>query len=1523
MPGKAVSKPSIARPNYPEPAIVIGVGRVGLAVLNRLGEDWRATRDLRHDESLRNLRMLHITSAQFGEEAVWRHPLDIAALRRPADPDCRAEWQKHEQPLRQIVRCMGEGDLPDGALDFAILRACGFVRFRDGQYEVARPIELGVHDLLADEAAAAFARATQKPHLEGDVLPVRVRTVRWLPLAADPLVSLENLSVRRQQDVVLDRCLGRTVYRVRAGHSPRILTAVLSRMMAWLEARDPSPWAWIAPLAEGEAKPGTVLRVALERTEGGRILAGRIDAAGLSDLNRDNGSSAAAAARARGETPAEAEGFDLPALFVPHPGDMATPWTWMHDALLVADHFDCFDGTETAAGRGAARAHVLPVLDCEHGFFDEDAAGWYATACTASGEAGTDEPPSHRLPIVHFQHRLFELGELCRQGLVRMWDRLSKQQTRKANETAVSSGRSESLQRALVQSLELLGDTVIRHVLACRADNVVPLEPIEDRTLQALPCRADEKLRERTYWQDPGDVVATQTSALRERLLTLGQPVQKEPARRVNLLSEVLLRPEDVAGDLMLVADADDAASDGIDDEPVGQAALRQRLVEIAENLYDLEHLRKWRHVASRRSPRLAVFVVGDLAEPFVRAALPTTLRMAHAILMRALGPVFVQHRSGLDRALHIVPLVSFPNPASPGQALGLQPSRELEALIVETLQIVRRKLEVAPIGATNVAHVMLQSRVTENAVHGIERTIETFRDFVTLFSRNDLSAETDKARMGMQSKLSQFFLRRGRKDVFATCTLSVAELPENQLRWYFGNRMARKFMELLASDGGQRSDIRETEGKHFEAATAAKGARDRLTAAASSAISEVVKHAETSADQLRTQIATPVSVDTDGEALARENETTREASERQMVQTAWGQLTDQGATVDAAFSRMRADASSSAQRDAAENRAAVDKDITDTLLARRGIAAVNGKLRKLLDEANRGTRDQAEVALRARRACKAHGVPNAEVLDSTRGAIIEAARAKPDVVPIRVLSWVWLGVLGVIGAPLLHSIAKWGHLDEAPNGLEMVLGPLAMAPAALFLALPLLALLLRHLRKRTEALQCAVQTHGDAAAALFAAESGQSARQFLVKRVEAAREAAWFGYLSVARAGAASDFREVGRLQRSVDATRNALQRQCERRGVRQVRPATELRFAQEDTSRFLSGDHADVRQWLLEGSDVADIYVAQFNTAEQERNRVDNVAQRIIVASAGTQAESRWSDFGRPVVGRDLWASRIVRTGDVSTWRKEAWLADVDALVEAFSRNFDLLQVADSQLHHKLVERNLERFLMSVYSNIGFAAQFRGFEGLDSDDLTVTADARIVLAEGLVGGEVLGKLRSSGQKTASGTSRPRFELAELPLLSPACWLVSFAHDIQIDSLQNLRRFEHHFERARPPEDRLFPYTPQGYFPDDSTLATQVPLTLTLGNRAFLAAVRRALGVGAPATADTATYRAVTSAQPSEPPSQGRQPQALADPGETRAQQPAASRPSVRKPQNRKTAGAQAGDGPQAPDTKTGEGEP
>lgn len=1525
---------------YPEPTLVVGLGRVGLAVLERLGEDWSGLRALNPDPALRNLRLLHVSARTDGP-----------TRDRDALCDFGLAWQRNELHVRALVRNMGEGDLPDRALDLAILRACGLLRFCDGQYQVAEPYQAGVAEVPHVDIAAVFGEPATEPGESaagGEHLiarPVRCRSVRWLTLAADPMIALDVLGELRRTQVALDQMLGRVVFRIRAGHSPVLLLSVLGRAMAWLSGRDPSPWSWIRD-ASRDVHPHWP-----QATAG---CEGTVEIS----CPPSPGSSYFPSA------PQKDWILRIPAPFVPTDGDMMTPWPKSHDVMLAHDQFDFFGLDRNKVGADTHVVRVLPMAEWEHGFYDNDSTNWYETASTpGSGEAG-GVPFA---PIQHFEIRLKQLGRLTEQGMVRLWDSLHKGQSQKSTDDDFATRRAEGIDKSVTQCIEILGDTVIRSALMREMHNGAPWlvldlpgegpfnhdqmvdlavagklhaasmvqknghegwlaitnVPALSTMLQAgprsdmclppgrpdlrepwhLPRHASSELRKRA-WEDPADPVAGQLGALLDRLAALGHGFAHEAPPHFPLLREVELEPWDVAGDL--VADAHDRLPES-ELETAGQKRLRTTVAKLAGELFNLDELRAWRELPSRRAPRLVVFVVADLSEPFARSALPTTLRMLHYSLSQTLGPVFVAHRSGLDRALHIQPLLTFPNPANPGANLPRNEARAQEALILEALHIVRRKLEVAPPEATNVAHVMLVSRVTDNAVSHLDRTVETIRDYVTLMARNELVTEQNGTE-GREGQLAELFLGRQRRDLFATFSITMAEVPESHLRWYFANRMARRLMSELADDGQTSGSpplaigrTAEEEGKP----------RQPLIDCARKATGQIAALCDVAGTEIAKTFGYDFDVATDGESFARGWIDGKEAyagpncvAEDKKVFEQWRRLTDERSPVERFFSELRVGSNKIAQAQVATAQHDVDEEIREAAAKMRGVGSILAALERQVDDKDRRVATVVDDMRRLRESCRNHGIPDTGKLAGTRQDVVEMARLKPDAEALRSVSLLWLPVVAVIGTPLFQALAQAIDLPKRPNGLEWLIGVHAAWPSALVLGSLLIWLLHRHLKKRTDKVREAIAAHQDQARHLFVSErvgneaefqkstefGRGTAQGFLQSRLSLVEEIAWYFYSSTTRAAAARDRKDAGRLQRSVKASQKALQSASERNGIRELRAGTVRSLAEEDTSRYLSGKHHKVRNWLLAGRDIGQVYARWIDANPvKEKDNVERIVESFITtgwAAVESPARSGWgnnSNRAGPLFGKhDGWADRIARTGDVSRWRSEAWLADVDAIVEVFARHFDGCGIADSEDMQNRIDANLERFLMGFYANVGFAAQFRGFEGLDRDNLTVAADTKVLLTSGLLSPAARKQLESPGDRQFSAGRRPRFDVLDLPLSMKSAWLMSLARDIQVDTLQNLRRFQHHFERSRPADNMVFPYTPQGYRPDPVSLATHTPVTLTMTHRAFVDAVRMALSDEARAL-PTGTVMARTTAasapQPTVAPAEATVPPPTAQP--------------------------------------------
>lgn len=213
---------------YPEPTIVVGIGRFGLAALERLGEDWRWLKTSgKGESSLKNLRLLSLRADPAADSAHWHRP---------------------ESDLASIALAAGEDDLPTLTLRFAIVRSLGLIRYRDGAYQFALPKDGGVVNI-------------------GKELDTRRRRYfHWQTLDSDPRRAVERLHRLSEQIPEVDLFLTPIVERVLHGQSPRILLHLIARCRAYLEGRDPSPWDWLTPFATSNPHSKTHLTIPFDPT---------------------------------------------------------------------------------------------------------------------------------------------------------------------------------------------------------------------------------------------------------------------------------------------------------------------------------------------------------------------------------------------------------------------------------------------------------------------------------------------------------------------------------------------------------------------------------------------------------------------------------------------------------------------------------------------------------------------------------------------------------------------------------------------------------------------------------------------------------------------------------------------------------------------------------------------------------------------------------------------------------------------------------------------------------------------------------------------------------------------------------------------------------------------------------------------------------------------------------------------------------------------------------------------------------
>ncbi|MFP4599422.1 MAG: hypothetical protein ACLFVJ_14280 [Persicimonas sp.] len=549
---------------YPSPTIVVGMGRFGLAVLERLGEDWEGLEQATEDASLKNLRLMH--------------------LRADEHVDAR-DWRDNERQSVEIARYTGDGDLPTLALDFVILRSLGLIRYRNGTYQVAVPRDDGVVEVPTGRAEPDFAR---------------LRYFDWLNLSPDPVSSVERLRSLSAREADLDLFITPLVNRVRQGHSPRAVLACISRCRALAEGRDPWPWGWLfRPLVERDVNepvsPSTrqidCRRIAFQRhwmtqRDVDGLLEGRASEpiAGWKEWLAGKRRRADDVDVDNVELPPSDFDLCLPDPFWPEASDLAAPIAPFE--LLKVDWETTGWATRNVGTSQSVEFSPVDSSEFRLGLFDHDG--------------------SSRLHETHaeaFEERLSELAVHAHRGLVRMWVDLQRERVEASDEEDGHSRRRDNADGSLDQSLEVLGELLVRPLVSERAQleedqreegpladdqladgYLEPPEPLPSQYADGpqLDERASKPLREIVVAEPPAENATRQ--ALDERLSALGfdPPRGARPKRR--LFSEVALCPSDVDGGSgeTTVADPDE-----LERRNQGLLDLRESLNEQTRQLFD------------------------------------------------------------------------------------------------------------------------------------------------------------------------------------------------------------------------------------------------------------------------------------------------------------------------------------------------------------------------------------------------------------------------------------------------------------------------------------------------------------------------------------------------------------------------------------------------------------------------------------------------------------------------------------------------------------------------------------------------------------------------------------------------------------------------------------------------------------------------------------------------------------------------------------------------------------------------
>ncbi|TXD36048.1 hypothetical protein FRC98_13045 [Lujinxingia vulgaris] len=892
---------------YPDPTLVVGIGRVGLALLEELGQDWRwLSRTAADDTSVKNLRLLSILPNSEVDDLRWRHP---------------------EVRLARIALLAGDDDLPTLTLHFAIIRSLGLIRFRDGSYQLAIPRDRGPIE-------TGHSHKTR-----------RKRFFDWLPLDSDPRRAVERLHRLASRDPEVDLFLTPIVERVLHGQSPRLLLNLIARARAYSQGRDPSPWSWLSPHIPHDRGPGTRSehdRVPGTRSEHDRVPGTRSEHDRVpgtpSEHDRLPGTRSSLhltpteawaheddrhpALRAHiAPPPSNNDGTSRPIIippnFCPVPGDLTSPLAprrllsidW-ETTGWVASELDTHDTIEFLP---------LDLSPFRLGLFDHDASPGFDHDATADA--------------------LKELGDLLHRGLLRIW--LDLQQERHEDPLlSLQERRRLNAEASAEQCLELLAELVVEPLTEKGVDSPLPrVSHRPDRWVDGptLPLEPSPTLRQAIV--DTEDARSSLERPLLQRLRELGLNFGLDELGERPLFRSISLRPDDLNAEARLTP-------------------LRSVVNQEARHLLSFDHLSSYRQRASRQPPRLTVYLVADAKEPFTRRALRPVLRAIHQELIRAYGPLLDTSRQGFDRTLAIVPIIWTPHPADAFGGEHPQANITEEASILKAVHDLRRWVESVPPAHRCIPQIFVNSRVTASAVLGLDDAIRQTLDFISLQIRNEL---------GRDPWLRHTAQGFDDNDLFATFSCIQINFPAERARDYLSNRLARESLRRLKTPSTQSAGADTKSEDHLDPVlppprSLLDPAREKLAHLTSQTASRLCADVD---DRLQ------VSTSTTSEDLRTRFDEAFEDHLFKQVHNAWHTLTRQRGDMDLMVNALRQDANlhlldaltlSRKNADRLIEERAADGGLAQALT---GFNLLHQNSRNLLDDAERQRISAQELCLK------------------------------------------------------------------------------------------------------------------------------------------------------------------------------------------------------------------------------------------------------------------------------------------------------------------------------------------------------------------------------------------------------------------------------------------------------------------------------------------------------------------------------------------------------------------------------
>ncbi len=1300
---------------YPAPGIVVGVGRFGLAVLEKLGEDWQQLKLSGAGPSCENLRLF------------WVHP----------EQDDEGCWREIELPELNTANYSEDGDWPSIVLDFVLLRTMGLIRYRHGIYQVASPRDCGpvrTADLEYPETKDKEDPEAEeaKKDREEDKRLVRRRFFDWLDLAPDPVEAAERLKKKAEREPVLHLFISPLLHRVRQGHSPWILMAAILRCSCLRAGRDPSPWRWVREQeAQGKIDQEAIQTVCEDRD---RFL-DRFAPAPLKPSPQPEVDEGEVEGRKTDVWKFEETEIVIPKIFRPQEGDPEPPIDTFH---LLRENWQVSGWATDLETQKQQGFKPLQVSHFRLGLFDH---------CQ---HRESREPELTKA----FEKRLKCTSRLLHRGLVRLWVDLKREQV---EEQALATGerRHRLLDEALQQSLKILEKLVV-DPLKDAPGKEKEGECLSDllRCPVDLPDQPTQFLRNQCF--DP-DSRWLRDSALERRLvaLGLGDPWRAAPRRR-GLFQEVILEKQAEGG--CAPGESDDRPRcTEIAKEPKsageGRGRFRKQLNQTVRELLDFSYLGRYRERLTRTPPRLTVFVVGDMSEPFTRIKMQQVLKDVHSELLRAFSSVFELNRDGFDRALSVMPILWMPHPADPFGGEEPLKTRLEEAVIIDAVHGIRRWVEaVLPGARRRISQIFINSRVTDNAVLSMDDSVNQTRDFLSFQLRNDLSRD---------DWLRRTAVGPGGDDYFASFACCEIEFPAERAREYLANRIARDCLRQLQVEAEWRGreavkvpDPSSMEELVGEASSRLQQETEREAKGLTDAIWNALPQGESSRRCMpRKEILSHFSERFESRLWAD-------------ITRLWRQLTQRRGHMDDFVDSLRHQISRQLHGALPDIRRQSDDEVYQA--SGQGIQAALSRLQERRWQAFKQLQEAEEERLQAEEACQQNQRPNRGRLSRARLAVTEAAKAKPDCGPQRfgLLAWGLLApITAVLPARLLESELGWWAL------------PLVIVLLIVLAGVSLWALT----RHRYRQLQAAIETMASAVHRMVSGGSdsslvaaGASLRSFLETRLRLTAALARRGFSLHVFEQAAVDEALGLRLRESVDIQLHKMMRRAE---SLKVRPGG------------ASGNERD---------DLRDLFVRRAGERVEKLIDPDHLLEYY---------HTRVRPDDVPV------QEFIEQVGGLQDWRRTACLSDSTAVMAWGQELFTTLvdkPITELDYFTEAVGEQLRRFVLRNYSNIGFGAKFLGYEGLDPDGIRLVADASLVADQALLHAYAWAVEQQEDHarrnREVSRAART-LETIAAKVRPNAAYMLSLVQGVRAHSVHNLKRFESFHDRPEGPDSDAIHY--------------------------------------------------------------------------------------------------------------------